>query len=57
MKIIRIIWGLLLVFCFSSASQFNISIVKTIGDERKDYTFFEVGSSVISSEKLKQEAI
>jgi len=51
MKIIRITWVLLLIFWFSSASQFNISIVKTIGDERRDYTFFEVGSTIISADK------
>lgn len=51
MKYVRI--GVLILFLASglSAETYKLELVKSIGDEREDYTFFQVSSIVMSENK------
>lgn len=52
MKIKSIFCMIILLTCICIyAKEFDLKIVRTIGDERNDYTFFSISSAVVSEDK------
>ena len=52
MKIKRSIYVIVFLICIcGNAKEFDLKLERTIGDERKDYTFFDISSAVVSEDK------